>query len=201
MENKDLEQYYNDIVGIVSQSENPRKIHYDILEIVNANQITIKKTYAELKEYWNQKEHNDLIKKYNQRKQYLSSIIYKIPLYSFVGSNQPYCFEDDQFDNVFTFSNNIFATVIDKNHVKEITTGMVFPIVDLSKNNDKFSSSIIKYDNLTEKDILFAISKNRILMTSKADLKKLVIYLKAKRNIIEYFIQKYQISAKTKIKK
>ncbi len=113
---------------------------------------------------------------------------------------QQYYVEDNQFVKTFNFSNKIFATVIDKNHVKGITAVMIFPIVDLSKRNDRFSSSFIMDANLLEKDVLYAISKNKVLMISKSNLKELSLYLDGK-DYLEEIIKERQESAKIKIKK
>lgn len=144
---------------------------------------------------------DDFKKKYNilpeiiknqeiKRNQNLSSNVYKIPLYSFANADYPYCVEDNQFENVFEFNKNIFATVIDDSHIKEIKTGLVFPIVDLLKTNDKFSSSIIMYSSLTEDDFVFAVSKNKFLITQKLDLNELIEYLEDSKNSTEEYVHK-----------
>lgn len=105
------------------------------------------------------------------------SNIYKIPLYSFKDGNKPYCVDDDNFDNVFNLMGFILVTIVDSNHVKEIKTGRVIPIIHLIKENDYWTSSLIKCDDLKEDDVLFTISRNQFLFLYQINIRDLNTYL------------------------
>lgn len=147
---------------------------------------------------------NELEKKrkkdeYNKRVKYLSSLIYKVHLYKFASSKKPKYLIDGDFDNNFELSKTIYATIVDNMHVKEIKTGMIFPIVGLEKNDDKWTSSNIIYGDLNDNQSQFAISNNIKLLTGK-DLKDLYTYLSYDKEIIKNYLN-YEQETKSLIKK
>lgn len=137
---------------------------------------------------------------YNERMKYLSSIIYKISLYNLSSLSRPNWLIDEHFDEIFKFSKNIYATVIDGEHIQEIKTGMVFPIVDLEKKDDNWKSSNIIYGDLDDNNSQFAISYSKVLKTEKGSLKELYNYLKYDKEVIENYINGEQGKTKSMVK-
>ncbi len=133
------------------------------------------------------------------RMKFLSSIVYKVPLYSF-NSVMPNYLVDNEFEKVFNFDRCIFVTVVDKNHVKEIKTGMVFSILNLSKENDNFESSYIDYTLSDEQYSRFALSKNSMLQGQKSTLEELISYIKCDEKVIRDYINGQCFSSNKKVK-
>ena len=137
--------------------------------------------------------------KMTERDKYLSSIIYKISLYNF-SDIMPKYLMDSNFNDIFKFERCVFVNVIDKHHVKEIKTGIVFPILNLSKNNDHFESSYIEYNLKKDEYSKFAISKNNVLECKKAKVDELIQYLKIDENVIENYINGVYDNSEKKVK-
>lgn len=130
---------------------------------------------------------------------YKSSIVYNIDLYSCKFSNMPVYINDEDFNKFFKTNYNIFVTWLDSKHVKEIRTGIVFPIVDLDNGYFSKDTSKIKYNiNSDENCDLFAISYNEIVLKDKKfDLNKLINYFNEDMTDIQHLIKYQQMSGCT----
>lgn len=124
-----------------------------------------------------------------KRSNYLKSIIYKIPLYKFKSSDRPIILDDNVFDEVFEYDKVIFAQVIDSNHIQEIKTKKIFPILELSKKDDRWNNAWVKYAEQAENYSQFPISENRFIKTRNFGIDELVAYMSLDESVISDYIE------------
>lgn len=132
------------------------------------------------------------------RESYLKHAVYKIELYNFNSDEIPYYVLDTEIEEKFNFNNYIFVNIVDKNHVKEIKTGKIYPIVNLKKEKENWISSVVDYSCSKEEIEQFALSKNKFLPTKNYSLAELEVYLTDEISVDENILN--NIDNKEKIK-
>lgn len=142
--------------------------------------------YMDTLEYVNDREKQRVMKEKENRKK--SKNIYKIRLYNFTSDTRPYYLVDGTFNDVFKFDKYIYAVEKDYNHVEEIRTGKVFPIVDIEKESSDWKSSYIKYSDDNSKYQNFSIRKNFVLKADPINLKELENYLKCDEEVFDSYL-------------
>lgn len=146
---------------------------------------------------------NELNKKREKEKQelresYLKQEIYKIGLYNFNSEEIPYYILDNELEEKINLNNYIFVNIVDRNHVKEIKTGKIYPIVNLKKEKENWISSVVDYSCSKEEIGQFALSKNKFLPTKNYSLAELEVYLTDEISVDENILN--NIESREKIK-
>lgn len=126
-----------------------------------------------------------------------SSIIYNVDLYTIKSSNIPFYVDAEEFEKTFKFFHNIFVTMPDNEHVKEIRTGLILPIVNLDKGYSRDEPNINNNTDSDDNYALFAIRYKKKLIAHEMDLNQLLDYYKKEKTYIENLIKCQQMTEHT----
>lgn len=140
-------------------------------------------------------------KNINQENVKKTKKIFKVKIYnSDIALNVNYI-TTKKIYNLFKFEKCIYAVEEDFNHIREIRTGMIFPIVCIDKENHNLIKSHVKYASDQDDYSSFAIRENSLLNVESLNIKELEYYLNCDELYFNNYFGPFKDSSSQKVKK